>query len=105
MYWQPAVSPAAAVTKLPPESHQSALSSPPPPSDAYSIIKPAEGLRLMVAHNDDARDEVGPKYAASLELRGFRASLGAEQVTCYPQLSFPPSSRLQTMGPDHVSEQ
>jgi hypothetical protein len=51
------------------------------PAVASVVVVAPIALRLKGTHNDDPHDSVGPKYAAHFELEGFRADIGAEQVT------------------------
>ncbi|KAG5176382.1 hypothetical protein JKP88DRAFT_265414 [Tribonema minus] len=72
-----------AITALPPDQRQRAMAQEVPFGD-HTVVRP-ESLRLTVVHNDDPKDEVGPKYGASLDMRGFNARIGAEQDEVGPK--------------------
>jgi hypothetical protein len=55
------------------------------PAVAAGVVVAPVSLRLKGTHNDDPHDAVGPKYAAHFELEGFRADIGAEQVSSHVQ--------------------
>jgi hypothetical protein len=55
------------------------------PAAAAGVVVAPVSLRLKGTHNDDPHDAVGPKYAAHFELEGFRADIGAEQVSSHVQ--------------------